>query len=106
MKRIFVILAVVLVLALAACGGHEGAVGSEETAWLSFTGDCRGAMLSLDGGEGILLRPAAYTKKSTKNRWYQVAPGRHSVRISRNGAVIVARDILVGNGQTKEIFVP
>ncbi|UZP65966.1 hypothetical protein N1030_10045 [Desulfovibrio mangrovi] len=107
MKRILSLLLVSLFLLVAGCGAHEGVVRSPEEAWISFAGDTRGAILSLDGAEGIELRPATYAKdSSSKRKWYQVAPGKHSVRIIRNGNVVVDRVILVDKGQTKEIYIP
>ncbi|MFV0347443.1 MAG: hypothetical protein ACK5JO_02570 [Halodesulfovibrio sp.] len=107
MKRILTAVLLTFILFAAGCGAHEGVVISAEEAWLSFTGDTRGAMLSLDGADEIQLRPAGYAKdSSSKQKWYQVAPGKHSVRITRNGAVVVDRVILVDKGQTREVFIP
>ncbi|GFM38271.1 hypothetical protein [Desulfovibrio psychrotolerans] len=106
MKRIFAFLMLSAVLFIAGCGAHDGVVSKADVSWLSFVGDTRGAMVSIDDAAPFLLRPAGYDKKQPKPQWYEVSPGRHTVVITRNDAVIVHREVLVGTGQTKEILVP
>ena len=94
----FILLA--LVVLLSGCGLKEGVVTKEQQSFLSFTGNTKGAIAYID-----TLPPIAL-KKSAKTILYQITPGKHSIIVKRSGVEIVNRNILIGNGITREIQIP
>lgn len=106
-KHTFSALILISLLLLSGCGAHEAVLAPADVSWINFTGDNRGAMVSIDETPAFLLRNASFDKDgSGKPKWFRIAPGKHTVRITRNEQVIVERIFLIGNGQTKEIFIP
>lgn len=109
---------VVLILFLVApwflqsCGMKSGVVQEREKSYLKFTGSVKGSMAILDNDIRIDLTKTMYHKDTTGELVYdpdvliEIPPGKHSIQVERDGGVVVNRVFLIGNNQTKEIFIP
>ncbi|WP_051183248.1 hypothetical protein [Desulfocurvibacter africanus] len=96
---------------LVGCAAREGVVQVDSKAYFWFTGNTMGAVARLNDLAPITLGRASGAKDwtttpKTKDTIYEVAPGRYTVIVERDGAVVVNRTVLVGSGMTKEITVP
>ncbi|NOY67176.1 MAG: hypothetical protein GXP13_07180 [Gammaproteobacteria bacterium] len=99
MKRLFLI--ILSCVALIACR-NEGIVQSDAGSYLSFTGNTKNAFVSIDNGKKFSLeKPADDNSKML----HQVTTGKHDIVVTKGGAVIVHRKILIGSGMTKEIYI-
>lgn len=108
----WLIVAAAVSLLAASCGLKTGIEQSAERSYLKFTGNVKGASVSIDEGAPFdLVRDTEYIeqqgeKLQAKTRLFEIKPGKHSVIVSREGEVLVDRVFLIGNNQTKEIQVP
>ena len=93
-------IALILLLLFSGCGLKEGVVHKEQKSFLSFTGNTKNATAHIDNLAPIRL------KSSSKRIHYQISPGKHTIIIKRSGVEIVNRNILIGNGTTREIQIP
>lgn len=98
MNNRFVIAALLVVALLAGCGYKEGVKTEAQKSFLYFSGAVDGALVSVDGGAQFPVKPG-------KDNLYSIPPGKHKVFVTRDGHVVVERDIYVGNGVAKEIEV-
>jgi len=98
MNNRFIVAALLLVALLAGCGYKEGVRTEAQKSFLYFSGDVDGALVSVDGGAQFSVKPG-------KDNLYSIPPGKHKVFVTREGRVIVERDIYVGDGVAKEIEV-
>lgn len=98
MKKTFTILATAALLLFSGCGYKEGVRTDAQKAYLYFTGPVDGAQVSIDNGTAFEIRPGP------QNR-YEIEPGKHTLRVVRDGNVVVDRVIFVGDGVAKEIEV-
>ena len=73
--------------------------GVESSAYLTFNGDLTGTVITLDGMEISGIEPG------DANR-LQVLPGKHHLRILRDGRVVVDRQVFLGGGLITAIDVP
>jgi hypothetical protein len=101
-KRFFY-LGLVLLLLCAGCGLTEGVVQKEPKSFLWFTGNTQNAIAYIDD-----LAPIELENKTnrTKKLYHEIAPGKHTIIVKRSGEEIVNRNVLLGNGITKEIQIP
>lgn len=97
---------------LQSCGMKSGVVQEREKSYLKFTGNVKGSMAILDQEHRIDLTKAMYHKDATGEIVYdpdvlfEITPGKHDIQVERDGGVVVNRVFLIGNNQTKEIFIP
>ncbi|MBL4942583.1 MAG: hypothetical protein JKY81_13090 [Colwellia sp.] len=98
-----IIISVLLILA-SACSSYNtystGSVTTEPVSYLYFSGNIEGAEVSIDGA------PAFLVTKSGAKQQYKVTPGKHTIVVSKQGTVVVERNILLGDGHEKEIHIP
>lgn len=129
MKRLTTLLVFALlttVMALGGCGYKQTVTMKDKTAYLRFTGSPAGCTVSIDNGPIFPLeqlhdantavhtqneRPlgeSSTPKKAIReaNVVYEVAPGKHHIRVMRGGDTIVDRVLLLGNQMTREIALP
>ena len=114
MKRfIFAALGALLLSLGSGCGLREGVTQKDQASYLRLTGNTENAFLSIDGKEGIALGKTSYIDKDTNKKvdsgelvHYQVSPGQHRIVVTKNGAQVVDRVVLLGDGIVKEIQVP
>lgn len=100
MNWLLILASISLVTVLPGCAMVETTTQVEDVAFLTFKGVADGASFQLDGGTPQQIE-----------RWpdsvrYQIAPGRHSLIVSRNGDVIVRREIYLTTGQVFELSLP
>jgi hypothetical protein len=106
----FVGLAVFLV---AGCGYQEGIREPDRQSYIWFTGKLDGAVAFIDDNEPFELVPLTYMNEQTGElehkqgrTLYQVRPGKHTVMVKKNEQVVVHRELMIGSGATKEVWVP
>jgi hypothetical protein len=104
----------VLLALFTGCGLKEGVVQKESRSFLWFTGNTENAIVFIDDLNPIILNEKSSdtsneaennTKKSGQVH-YEISPGKHTIIVKKSGAEIVNRNILLGNGITKEIQIP
>ena len=84
---------------IVSCGGYTtGTIQKTEKGFLEFVGNPQGVMITIDEGT-----PFAYNPEI---QLYSLAPGKHSVKVSRNNLLLVDRAIFLDNQVTMEIDVP
>jgi hypothetical protein len=88
-----------LSIILSACGGYNtGVLQKSDQGFLKFSGNTFGMSISLDDGEPFT--------KDEKVDLIKLKPGKHNLKVFRNGTVVVNRIIIVENQNTVEIEVP
>jgi len=110
---LFVCAIIVAAGCLKGCGYIEGVVQKSEKSYLWFTGNTENAVVYVDNREFVRLT-ASYTidertgEKTRKEEQthYQIEPGKHEIRVERDGKVLVNRLLILGNLMTKEIAIP
>lgn len=101
MKKIsVVILALVFVFGVTACGYREGVKTSDSRAYLYFTGYTQQVEVLVDDA------PFALGEHVTADDHYQIQPGQHLVEVKGNSQTLVRRQIYVTEGAAKEIQIP
>lgn len=98
--KTFSFLGLVILLLLGGCGLKEGVVNKEQKSFLLFTGNTKNVTAHIDD-----LAPFTLKKRNGEIH-YQLSSGKHSIIIKRAGVEIVNRNILLGNGITREIQIP
>jgi hypothetical protein len=74
----------------------------DAVSYLTFQGSGAAVSLVVDGtsiAANVVLQPSDGVR-------YQVTPGRHTIEVRRGGAVVVNRQIYVGEGETFAVSVP
>ncbi len=100
MKKLLIILSIAL-LSFSGCGYKEGVKTEASQAYLYFTGFSQNnssVSVSIDNSEEFHVT-------SGENNHYLVQPGKHIVKVYKNGELVVEREIYVGDGIAKEIKV-
>ncbi|MDP1675413.1 MAG: hypothetical protein Q8L88_01010 [Bacteroidota bacterium] len=78
------------------CGGYnEGVIQKTEKGQLKFVGNVLQATVSIDDGETFVIDKVDIV--------YQIKPGTHSIKVYKNNALVVNRNVFVDNGVTMEI---
>ena len=89
------------------CGYYEGVVQPTPKSYLSFLGNTNGAVAVIDDTTTISLdRESRGSDEPAKVILYQITPGKHKVVVTKMGQEVVNREVLIGDGATKEIQVP
>jgi hypothetical protein len=89
-----------LTLLLGGCASHQGVVLKGGKANLQLVGQCEGMSLQID--ENDLIDVAGNCEDST----YSISPGRHVVKLYRNGKMVLERLIFFSAGETNEVTLP
>ena len=100
MRSIRAFLCVFLVVFLFGCGLTEGVIQKDQKSYLLFTGNISNSIVYIDE-----LSPVEISEDNGKTL-YEISPGKHNIIVRKSGEVVVNRDILLGNGITKEISIP
>lgn len=88
-----------VVLSLSACAYNEGVIQPAEQSFLKFTGNPEGASVQIDQSQPFELNDVS-------GKIYKVQPGKHIIKIFRNGNLLVDRVLILDNETTKEVDVP
>jgi len=96
--KVFVTILTVITLLITGCGSKAGVKNSAQKSYLYFTGDTAGVIVSIDNGEEFFI-------KSGENNQYGLKPGKHLVKVKREGVLVIKREIYLGDGIAKEIEV-
>ena len=100
--RIGKILLVMIALCyLSGCGYKEGVLVKDPVSYLWFTGNVAQATVMIDDQKSF-----AIDKGKEGLVYYQIPPGTHRIIVKKDGAVVVDRVLLIGNGTIKEIQIP
>ncbi|MCG8636789.1 MAG: hypothetical protein MI863_23350 [Desulfobacterales bacterium] len=100
------ILVLLLFFFLFGCGLKEGVIQKDARSYLWFTGNTKDAIVLIDDLTPFNLNTANEKESGAKTRYYEVAPGKHTIVVTRNNKEIVKRIVLLGDGITKEIQIP
>ena len=76
---------------------------SEKNLHLHFQGNIENVTFVIDDGESISLEEEEGSPRYAPNLLYQIPPGKHSLKVYRDGELIVDRLIYVSSNETKEV---
>ena len=85
---------------LSGCHSTTGTVSHDPAAYVKFLNAEKDDSASIDGGTPFRL------ESGDDSEPIFAAPGKHTIRVTRSGAVVLSREILVSDLQTLEIRVP
>ncbi|MEW6739383.1 MAG: hypothetical protein AB1325_05690 [Nitrospirota bacterium] len=113
MKKIILIYFVLLFF-LTSCGYKEGIVQKAEKSYLKFVGNWQNALVQIDDTTQFKLETFIVStnetgtteKKSPEDKLYQLPPGKHTIKIYKDGIMVVNRLLLLENQAIMEVFVP
>jgi hypothetical protein len=81
------------------CGGYTTeTIQKAEKSFLKFIGTPQGTMIAIDDGTSFAYNPEI--------QLYSLAPGKHTVKVSRNGQMLIDRTVFLDNQVIMEIEVP
>ena len=101
MRALLITLATILVIGMSGCGYKEGVKSEAARSYLYFTGfskEANNISVSIDKGE-------RFSVISGEQNHYAIKPGKHRVEVYRDDALVVEREIYLGDGIAKEIEV-
>ena len=93
-------LTLILALVMAGCSTHTGTLSRDPVAYIRLQGVSENHVAVVDDLNPVQLDPRK--QRAT----FQIAPGKHRIRVLRNQTVLVDRTIFVSDLQTYEISVP
>ncbi len=104
-KFIFLFLVIVI---LSACGYQEGIVQKGEKSFVKFTGNRTNVSVQIDDMNQFVLKAGGddSEENSSDNKLYQVSPGKHLIKVYRDGHLIVNRILFLDNQATAEVMIP
>ena len=104
MQKIFlIVLTGCVLITLSSCGYKEGVIQPGDKSYLVFTGNTQNIQIIIDNNDSF---PAQTSVDNGSGTHYQISPGKHLIVIKKGDGIVLQREILVGNGMTKEIQVP
>ena len=80
------------------CGYKEGVKSEEKKSYLYFSGNTDDVTVSVDNAEQFSIKEGI-------NNQYKVKSGKHTVRVYRDGKIIVERELYLGDGMSVGIGV-
>jgi len=98
MRRVICIIVVFCLFAISGCGYREGITQKSELSYIRLTGNPSGVTVVIDD-----LQPFTVTEG---DKVYQLAPGKHIIKVFRGGNPVVHRIIILDSGVTTEVQVP
>lgn len=107
-KVILLLLGMTLIYA---CGYHEGIIQKAERSYLKFVGNIENASIQIDNIEPFTIKATVASENGESNaapdnKVYQLLPGKHFLKIYRNGNLVVDRILLLENQATMEVIIP
>ncbi|MBK9131511.1 MAG: hypothetical protein IPM20_07765 [Gammaproteobacteria bacterium] len=105
MKINLIALSFLLPLFLVGCGSYNEAVQVNDSAYLLLIGNPDGNIVQIDNGVPVELGKDTTSfslngKQATK---IQISTGKHAVKITKNGTVVVHREFYVSTGTSFEL---
>jgi len=105
-----IIAALFLSVFMAGCSTHfETTNQVNDSAFLQLEGNFLDTQLTLDGGTPITLNADSietFSLRGKKVTRFPVSTGKHTIKVTRSGTVVVNRVIYVSNSNTFEVVVP
>lgn len=109
-KIIFLCLALMV---LFACGYKEGVIHKYDKSYLKFVGNWQRAQVQIDDLKQFKLddyfnrdTESGYKKETPEPKLYQLAPGKHEIKVFKDGGIVVKRILLLENQAIMEVFIP
>ena len=110
MKKFKYFLSAFLMLFIVGCGSsYKASTQVAQGAFIQFSGNFWGTTVSLDNQSPVLISKDSIEAFEIDNQEvvrFPIETGTHSVKISRDGTVIVNRKIYVSNSNVFEVKVP
>ncbi|WP_445945330.1 hypothetical protein [Shewanella sp.] len=100
MNTLKILLLSAFIVLASGCGYNAGVKTEEAVSFLYFTGDAEGVEVSIDNAAPFIVSQTGISNQ------YRVSPGKHLIIITKNGQVVVKREVLLGDGHEKEFFIP
>ena len=100
MNLIKLLIVSVILFVASGCGYNSGVKSEAAASYLYFTGAAEGVEVSIDNV------PAFKVIKTGIANQYRITPGKHIIVITRDSQIIVKRELLLGDGHEKEIYIP
>jgi uncharacterized protein YcfL len=105
MKNVLILMGFLLSLALVGCGSYNQAVQVDDHAYLLLIGNPDGNIVVIDDGNPIDLEKDTTSfslngKQATK---IQISIGKHTVKVTKSGALTVNRAFYVSTGTSFEV---
>ena len=103
MKKLILLFAMVLVLA--ACGAYQQTVQVSDKAYLLIIGDPDGGVVTIDDGKALAMEKdtVSFDLNGQTATKIEITIGSHTVKITKNGELIVNRKFYVSNGNSFEV---
>lgn len=99
MKKIIVIIFISMLIY--ACGYREGIIQKADKSFLMFNGSLKNVSVQIDDAKPFILERTSSNKKS-----YQISPGKHTLKVYRNGELLINRVLFLENQATMEVQIP
>jgi hypothetical protein len=103
MKKVILLLLGIMILH--ACGYQEGIVQKGEKSFIKFTGNWENVSIQIDDMNQFVLKSGSESN-ADDNKLYQVSPGKHSLKVYRDGNLIINRILFLDNQVTAEVIIP
>lgn len=87
---------------LFSCGYQTGVIQKAERGYIQFSGNWEwdDVVVKIDDREPFKLKP------SDANTLFEIAPGKHFVKVSRNDVIVVDRVVFLESQATFEVIIP
>jgi len=110
MKKAYSVFILLIMIVLSGCSSNYSSVTQvEDQGMLQLSGDFWGVTLTLDSNNEVVIsrnEHDSYFKDEKEVIEFPVTPGKHTLKISRKGSLIINRKVYIGNGNTFEVIVP
>lgn len=115
MKRInFITLLLLLFFTSCIVGRREGTVQSADKCFLHFTSsdtnnESANFSLVIDDGSSFEIKPDIISNSNSRfsqKKLYQILPGNHTIKVNKNGNLIIQKKIFISNQETMEVSLP
>ncbi len=109
MKPLNIIIACLFLFTLCSCSSHYRSVNQvNDQALLQLSGNFLNTELSIDGGDNVIIdeKVKIYELNDKQVVEFPISTGKHSVKIFKDGLMIVNRVFYSSNGNVFEVVVP
>lgn len=102
-KGLFLIFGMLLIIS---CGYKEGTIQKSDKSFLKFTGNWENTSVQVDHMAPFVLSSMADSGGDADKNLYQILPGKHTLKVYRNGNIVINRIIILENQATMEVQIP